>query len=76
LDALAKGRLRGIAIGIDRPDNRGSRHGMAKLTEADVPRIRERRAAGESVRAIATDLGVHDNTVYRVLRGSHWRHVP
>lgn len=73
LDAVKRGQWRGPT---GRHINVGSAHGRSKLTEADIPRIRERRAAGESARSIAADLGVHFNTVYRVVRRSHWRHVP
>lgn len=54
---------------------RGERHPNARLTEAAVREIVERRARGENPKAIAARFGVHFSTVYRVLNGTHWWHT-
>jgi len=54
---------------------RGSAHGRAKLTERDIPVIRERLAAGDSHREIAKTFGISRSAVTNVNRGLFWRHV-
>lgn len=53
----------------------GSQKAMAKLTEADVPEIRRRLAAGETQKAIAADYGIHRVTLGKLARGLIWKHV-
>ena len=53
----------------------GSKHGMAKLTEQDIPVIRQRLAAGEPQRVIALDYGVHQVTISRIKTGKDWSHI-
>lgn len=55
---------------------RGSRHSQARLTEADVERIRVRLANGEVHREIARDYGVARTTVTAIRRAQNWRHQP
>ena len=84
-DMLAKGRARGIygprvsgslVWGADPGRHaRGARCGSARLTEAAVISLRARHAAGESQCALAAELGVHRETVGRVIRGQTWSHV-
>jgi hypothetical protein len=52
--------------------NRGERHGMSRLTIAQVQEAFQRRATGETVVSIATDFGVHRATVGLILRGKSW----
>jgi hypothetical protein len=52
--------------------NRGERHGMAKLTSADVAELRCRGAAGESQRGLANEFGVRRQTVNRIINGKSW----
>ena len=47
----------------------------AKLTEEKVREARARRAAGEQVKDIAKDMGVHRTVISRVLNGRMWTHV-
>jgi hypothetical protein len=69
-DCIAKGRKRPT-------DNRGSRHGMSKLTEQDVlriramyiPHIRGLRAA------IAQRFGVSVSAINQILWHQRWNHV-
>ena len=60
-DASRKGRM-----------HPGSRHGMAKLTEKDIPTIRMRLALGDLGTSIARDFGVHANTIYSIKKGRTW----
>ena len=67
-DKIAKGRARhGVA--------RGERHGMAKLTDALVVAILERRANGETLNSISASLGCHRSTAGLAVAGKTWKHV-
>jgi hypothetical protein len=59
----------------DEQDNRGERHGNAKLTDGQVREIRERVAAGELQRLIAADYGVNISIISLIARGEAWGHV-
>ncbi|HTP29480.1 MAG TPA: HNH endonuclease [Anaeromyxobacteraceae bacterium] len=61
-DAARKGRM-----------NQGINHGMAKLTEDDVRKI---RASKGTLRSIAPRFGVTINTISVIRRRLSWRHVP
>lgn len=54
---------------------RGERQGHARLSEAQIPGIRQRLAAGEQPSVIATDLGVGRGTIRAIAEGRTWRHV-
>lgn len=47
----------------------GIRHGMAKLTDANVREIRARFAAGEQGQAIAQAFNINRNYAYQIKRG-------
>ena len=66
LDMHAKGRQH---------SNAGSRHGLHKVTEADVRLIRSRGRAGESSHSIARDFPIAASTIRGILSGKEWRHV-
>jgi hypothetical protein len=51
----------------------GERHGRAKLTAADVIRMRELHATGISYRDIAQQFGVGKSTAADAVRGAHWK---
>ena len=53
-------------------DNRGERHGLAKLTTADVRKIRVALKEGRSQQSIANDLGVSQTSIWRVATGQTW----
>lgn len=53
----------------------GSRTNTAKLTEADIPVIRARLAAGEIPRVIAEDYGVSRAAIAAVKTGLTWSYV-
>jgi hypothetical protein len=54
---------------------RGSAHGRAKLTEAQVVEIRQRYAAGESLRVLGKAFNVTHVTISGVVRREFWKHV-
>lgn len=54
------------------PDNRGSRHGMSKLTEDQVRAI---RVDGRTHQEIAADYGVSRRTIGDIKRGRSWAHI-
>ncbi len=57
-----------------KPDN-GVKNVNAKLTDADIPVIRSRRANGESLGRIAKDYRVWKQTIHQVVTRSPWKHV-
>src|ERR1700747_44240 len=66
VDAIRKGRM----------DNRGEKHGMSKLTDAQAREIRDRYAAGGvSQEQLGREYGVAQATVSYVCRRLRWRHV-
>jgi hypothetical protein len=56
-------------------DNAGSKHGMSKLTEDDVARIKARLASGDKDVDIAADSGCSSATISDIKSGRAWRHV-
>lgn len=52
---------------------RGEKHGLSKLTEADVRRIRD---GGERAADVATALGIAKVTVYHIRERRLWKHIP
>jgi len=55
---------------------RGSRHGAAKLTEADVREIRRRYATGGETFAVLADaFSVSPQTVSGIVHMRSWQHV-
>jgi hypothetical protein len=65
-DRGAKGRT-------NRPQ--GTKHHSAKLTEEKVLELRIRRIAGEGLATMATECGVHVETVRKACAGKGWRHI-
>lgn len=56
-------------------DQRGVKHNMARLTDAQVEEIRARHAAGELQRNLARDFGVCRTSISLICSGKRWRHV-
>lgn len=54
---------------------RGEKSPNAKLTTDDVLSIRARRAAGEQLKVIAADYGVHKSLICHIAKGRGWYHV-
>jgi hypothetical protein len=53
----------------------GSRHHQAKLNETNVRTIREQRALGVSLAALANSYGVSRATISRIALRKTWRHI-
>ncbi|MGE0430990.1 MAG: NUMOD4 domain-containing protein [Planctomycetota bacterium] len=56
-------------------DNRGSKHGQARLTEADVILMRRLHASGLSADDLAGRFPVTARTIRKILARKAWRHV-
>lgn len=54
----------------------GERARHAKLTTVDIPAIRARRAAGETLISIAADYPIGLSAVHAIATRQSWRHVP
>lgn len=54
---------------------KGSGHGMAKLTEDQIPVIRSLRLEGLTYLKIAERFGVSKDMIYRICKGMNWSHV-
>lgn len=54
---------------------KGSAHGMSKLTEQDIPRIRDMIACGCSNVDIGKWFGVSCSTISHIKTGKKWTHV-
>lgn len=54
---------------------RGSERHTAKLTEADIPRVRDLIASGVAKQKIADWFGVTRNTVRQIADGTTWRYA-
>jgi hypothetical protein len=52
---------------------KGSRHGLSKLTEKDIPKIRSDK---RFQRDIAADYGVTQRVIWSIKKRITWRHVP
>lgn len=80
-DAIARGRLHRGPL-PNRDTARGTRNGLAKLTEDAVREIRRRYAAGRagtgprvSQQALADEYGVNQSKISLVVRRRTWAHV-
>src|SRR5260370_32138945 len=73
-------RARGDANGSRRhPESRhrGETSPSARLTSADVLSIRQHHAAGGiTYHDLLKEFGVHEGTIWRVVRGETWRDLP
>ena len=70
-DARDKGRLKSNLPA----DQRGERHGAAKLTEQDVEELKRLRAIGISWSDLGRNYGVHRTTAQRAGEGKRWAHL-
>lgn len=67
-DMIAKGRRKA-------PDNRGERHGSAKLTEDDVIAIRRLVSDGQSQYSLAKHYDVDSSLINGIVHRRYWTHV-
>jgi NUMOD4 motif/HNH endonuclease len=56
----------------DGTHNRGARHGMAKLTQVQVDKIRARWAAGETQVSLAAEFGTTPGNVHSIVWRKSW----
>lgn len=68
-DAMNKGRISHVS------KTPGEKNRHAKLTAADVGKIRERLAQGETRRSVAATLGMNPHTISRIALRQLWPHV-
>lgn len=68
--------LDAMAHGTKRPMEKGERHKMAKLKDADVLAIRQRRAAGVSNAALCKEYGMSSASISRITTRQSWTHLP
>lgn len=54
----------------------GSKNGTAKLTESQIPAIRQQIASGKRFEDIGQGFGVCGDTIRAIHKGKLWRHVP
>ena len=54
---------------------KGSAHGQAKLTEAQVVEIRQRYAQGEYQNALGRAFGVSQKAIFDIVHRETWTHV-
>jgi hypothetical protein len=57
----------------DGTHNRGARHGMARLTQAQVDEMRARWATGETQTLLASEFGTTVGHVSAIVRNKSWR---
>lgn len=50
----------------------GENNGRARLTAEQVAEIRRRRAAGEKLKPMSIEYGVHQNTIWWITSGKTW----
>ena len=55
---------------------RGSKHNLTKLNERTVHIIRTAYRLGSSRQDIANQLGLHRDTIFAIITGKNWGHVP
>lgn len=55
--------------------NRGEGHGMAKLTDAKVRRMRAAHKRGVHYSVLMERFGVNRHTVWSITSGRSWKHV-
>ena len=55
---------------------RGEQMSKAKLKDTDIPIIRNRLSAGDTLQSIADDYGVHNTVIFHIKHGHAWKHIP
>ena len=70
MSTIVKGKRRGTAAGALR-----QRHGLAKLTEAQVLKMYELHDDGWTATELGKEFGVSDATAHCVIVGRTWRHL-
>ncbi|HEX8265303.1 MAG TPA: HNH endonuclease [Pyrinomonadaceae bacterium] len=75
-DASKKGRFKNRPAIDSEKQARGSKHGVAKLTEETVREIREKYQSGKtSYRKLAKEYGVLPQSIGKIINYERWTHV-
>lgn len=53
----------------------GVKNGSARLDEGAVLKILELRGQGWTYKRLASEFGVGESTIGRVVKRTHWRHI-
>jgi hypothetical protein len=64
-DMVSKGR-----------QSRGEKHPVSRYKEYEIVEMREKHRSGVSIQQLARNYGMNPGTMYRILRGFRWKHVP
>lgn len=56
-------------------ERKGSKHGRAKISERDIPDIRNMFSEGKRDKEISDLYGVHESNIRHIRAGRTWRHV-
>lgn len=54
---------------------RGEAHASARLTESAVRQIRREYLSGRSLQGLGSQFGVSKQTIFKIVRGTIWKHV-
>lgn len=73
---LPLGKTAGHSRLVHPPAKRGEDSPMSRLTGQQVMDMRIRAAAGERIQAIADSVGETYASVYQIVRGKSWKHLP
>lgn len=57
------------------PHNRGQSHVNAKLSDADVRKIKMKLAEGQTNASIAVEFHVAPSTISAIANGKMWKHI-
>lgn len=57
------------------PHNRGQSHANAKLSDADVRKIKEKISHGQTNASIAIEFHVAPSTISAIANGKMWKHI-
>jgi hypothetical protein len=71
---LKRGSIPGVRQHVN-CRKRGVDIGTSVLTEENVREIRRRATENQTYVSIATKFGIHQNTVYRIVKRKLWAHV-
>jgi hypothetical protein len=55
--------------------NRGNTHGMSKLIESDIPKIRNLIENKKTLREVANEFNVSRSSIHRIVKQLTWKHV-
>lgn len=56
-------------------DRKGVKHPLAKLSAADVERVKMLRGEGHTLRVIGAEFGISEGQVSLISRGESWKHT-